>query len=178
MLSWDQCRRSFAWVNHLAPRAVIAVATLGPVGHWGRAPGTNGTVAGLIYFILVYLQLSLPAAIPVLLLSLYLAVAFCDGAEIRLGRRDPGCVILDEFVVIPLCFPGVLAAAHARGWPLWTMLLAAFGLFRFFDILKPLGIRQIQRLPGGLGVVADDVAAALATCVVLNVITRIPWGAH
>ena len=58
------------------------------------------------------------------------------------------------------------------------MAVAAFCIFRFFDILKPLGINRIQRLPGGLGVVADDVAAALATCVVLNVIARIPWGAH
>ena len=177
MLSWNHCRRAFAWVDHLAPRAIVAIATLGPVGYWGRAPGTNGTVAGLIYFTLVFPQLSLPAAILVLLLSLYVAVAFCDAAEIRLGRRDPGCVILDEVVAIPLCFPGVLAAASERGWPLWTMALAAFAIFRFFDILKPLGINRIQHLPGGLGVVADDVAAALATCLVLNVITRISWAA-
>jgi phosphatidylglycerophosphatase A len=99
-------------------------------------------------------------------------VAFCDAAEVRLGRRDPGCVILDEVVAIPLCFPGVLAAASARGWPLWTMAVAAFALFRFFDILKPLGINRLQNLPGGLGVVVDDLAAALATCAVLNLVVR------
>ena len=177
MPSCDKCRRAFAWVDRLPPRLVVAVATLGPVGHWGRAPGTNGTAAGLLYFILLYPWLPLPAAIFALLVSLYLAVAFCDGAEIRLNQRDPGCVILDEVVAIPFCFFGVLAAAHAHNWSVWTVLLAGFALFRFFDILKPLGIHRIQHLPGGLGVVADDIAAALATCLVLNLVIRIPWTA-
>ncbi|MGA2052349.1 MAG: phosphatidylglycerophosphatase A [Opitutales bacterium] len=173
MSTWDHCRRAFAWVDHLAPAVVVNIATVGPVGYWGRAPGTNGTVVGLLYVAAVYPTLSPPGALLVLLLSLYLAVAFCDAAEQRLGRRDPGCVILDEVVAMPLCFPGVLGLAYARGWPPWTMALAAFALFRFFDILKPLGINNLQRLPGGLGVVADDVAAALATCLVLNAIVRI-----
>jgi phosphatidylglycerophosphatase A len=172
MPTWNQCRRAFAWVDHLSPSAVVAMATLGPVGHWGRAPGTNGTFVGLVYFSAVYLRVPLPAAILLFLFSVYLAVAFCDAAEVRLGRRDPGCVILDEVVAIPLCFPGVLAAAGARGWPLWTMAVAAFCLFRFFDILKPLGISRLQNLPGGLGVVVDDLAAAVATCAVLNLVIR------
>jgi phosphatidylglycerophosphatase A len=178
MPSWDQCRRGFAWVNRLPAPVVVHLATLGPVGHWGRAPGTNGSVVGLLYYWLVFSGGVFPAPSPaaaalLVLATLYLAIVFCDAAEIRLGLRDPGFVILDEVVVIPLCFPGVLPAAAARGWPLWAVLLAGFALFRFFDILKPLGIKKLQDLPGGLGVVVDDIAAALATCAVLNVIVRL-----
>jgi phosphatidylglycerophosphatase A len=57
-----------------------------------------------------------------------------------------------------------LAAAH----PAWQILLAGFALFRFYDILKPLGIGRLQDLPGGWGVVADDLGAALATAVTLH----------
>ena len=84
----------------------------------------------------------------------------------RLNRRDPGEVILDEFVAIPLCF---------LGWPLlvgpvpaWAVFISGFALFRLFDIWKPFGIRRLQDLPGGWGVVADDLAAALLTCAVMH----------
>ena len=49
------------------------------------------------------------------------------------------------------------------------IFVAGFLLFRFYDILKPLGIARLQTLPGGWGVVADDVAAALAACATLHI---------
>jgi phosphatidylglycerophosphatase A len=51
---------------------------------------------------------------------------------------------------------------------MWKILLYGFFLFRFFDIIKPLGIRSLERLKGGVGIVVDDVAAALATCITLH----------
>jgi len=51
----------------------------------------------------------------------------------------------------------------------WLVYVAAFGLFRLFDILKPFGIAKLQDLEGGWGVVMDDVAAALVTCAVMHV---------
>jgi phosphatidylglycerophosphatase A len=172
---WNHCRKAFAWVNLLPARVIVAISTLGPIGRWGRAPGTNGSAAGIVYFYLVYVYLATPSAIALALLaaSVYLAIAFCDAAEIRLGLTDPGFVILDEFVAMPFCFFGVFHEATQRHWPGLLTLLAGFALFRFFDILKPLGINRLQRLPGGLGVVMDDLAAALATCVVLNVMVRL-----
>ena len=98
--------------------------------------------------------------------GLYLAVAMCGEAEFRLGRRDPGEVILDEFAAMPLCFLGW--PVLARLWPAWAVFIAGFLLFRLFDIAKPLGIRKLQDLPGGWGIVVDDVAAALAVCAVLH----------
>jgi phosphatidylglycerophosphatase A len=75
-------------------------------------------------------------------------------------------VILDEFVAIPLVFLGWPVLLQAM--PAWAVLAAGFGLFRFFDIVKPLGIKRLQALPGGWGVVIDDTVAALAAGVTLH----------
>jgi phosphatidylglycerophosphatase A len=159
------------WPRFLPSSLVLAVATLGPLGRRRRAPGTWGAAAGLLYFTVLFWPLGFwPwSALWMLLFSLpglYLAVALCGEAEFRLGRRDPGEVILDEFMVMPLCFLGW--AGLATQWPAWAIFLAGFLLFRLFDIAKPLGIRRLQDLPGGWGIVSDDVAAALAACAVLH----------
>jgi phosphatidylglycerophosphatase A len=98
----------------------------------------------------------------------YFAVALCGEAEFRLGRKDPGEVILDEFVVMPLCYLGFHFPDIAGAVPKIVVLLGGFAFFRLFDILKPFGIRRLQDLPGGWGVVIDDVAAALAACASLH----------
>ena len=105
------------------------------------------------------------------LIAIWFAVGICGEAEFRLGKRDPGEIVLDEFVVMPLCFIGwPMIAAVLPGWAEpWVVYGAAFALFRFFDITKPLGIAKLQDLTGGWGVVIDDVAAALATCGTMHV---------
>ena len=100
-----------------------------------------------------------------------LAAFVCGAAETQLGRKDPGEVILDEFVAMPLCFLGW--PWLVQRWPIWAVLLAGFGLFRFYDILKPLGIRKLQVVRGGWGVVIDATAAALAACATLHVAVRV-----
>ena len=154
------------WPHALPGPLVVACATLGPLGRRLPAPGTWGSLAGVLYFA-VFLQRAGTVGILVAsVIGAYLAVGLCGEAEIRLGEKDPGQVVLDEFVVMPLCFLGWRAVSGAL--PLWAILLAGFALFRFFDIVKPLGIARLQRLPGGWGVVADDVAAALAACATLH----------
>lgn len=161
------------WPRFLSTRTVIALATLGPIGCRLPAPGTWGSVAGLLYFIVIFHPFQAVDyrldAIENLLLSAvgsYIAIGLCGEAEFRLGRKDPGEVILDEFVAMPLCF---------IGWPLlgeimppWAICLAGFGLFRLFDILKPFGIGRLQDLPAGWGIVVDDIAAAFATCLTMH----------
>jgi phosphatidylglycerophosphatase A len=131
------------------------------------APGTWGSLAGLLYFALFFQQASVGLTFLVSAVGAYLAVGLCGEAEVRLGEKDPGKVILDEFVVMPLCFLGWRSLTGAL--PTWAVLVAGFALFRLFDIWKPAGIGSLQRLPGGWGVVADDVAAALAACATLHV---------
>ena len=156
------------WPRFLPTAWVVNLATVGPVGRVRRAPGTAGAFAGLLYFTVFFAGLNLSGWAVVLwtLPMLYLAVAICGEAEFRLGQRDPGFVVLDEFVVMPLCFIGWQVLPS--DWPEWAIFLGGFGLFRLFDIAKPLGISRLQDLPGGWGVVADDVAAALASCAVLH----------
>lgn len=164
------------WPRFLPTRTILTCATLGPIGRKLRAPGTWGSVAGLLYFTVFFLPwgtLQLGHVLLVLMFSAigcYLAVGLCGEAEFRLGRRDPGEVILDEFVAMPLCF---------IGWQTFRLhpaivLLAGFALFRLFDILKPFGIRRLQDLPAGWGVVMDDVVAALAACLTMHA-ANIAW---
>jgi len=143
------------------------------------APGTWGSFAGILYFLVIFRPFEgaspLLDALKNLLLSIgggFVAVGICGEAEFRLGRKDPGEVILDEMVAMPLCFLGWPLLLHQI--PPWALCLLAFALFRFFDILKPLGIARLQNLPGGWGVVLDDTAAALATCGVMH-LARLGW---
>ena len=154
------------WMGWLPTPWVVGIATLGPVGQL-PAPGTWGSLAALPFVALLhaYLPDSFARA-AVVLAGLCIAVAVCGEAEVRLGLRDPGRIILDEFTAMPLCFLGW--SRMTGQWPVWAVLLAGFTAFRFFDIAKPLGIRWLQKLPGGWGVVADDVAAAAAACAALH----------
>lgn len=163
------------WPRFLPASIVLGCATLGPVGRRLPAPGTWGSAAGLIYVTILFFPLSAGwgwlGYLGLCAAGLYFAVALCGEAEFRLGRKDPGEVILDEFAAMPLCFLG-WPWLHAI-LPVWGIMLAGFALFRVFDIAKPLGIRRLQDLPGGWGVVIDDVAAALAACATLQLAGRI-----
>lgn len=156
-----------AWPRALSTSLVVGLATLGPLGRKLPAPGTWGSLAGLLYFMLFFHRTGNGGVIVASAIGAYLAVALCGEAEVRLRKSDPGEVVLDEFVAMPLCFLGWRSLLPE--WPAWAVLLGGFVLFRLFDIVKPFGIRGLQRLPGGWGVVADDLAAALAACATLHV---------
>ncbi|MBL9139983.1 MAG: phosphatidylglycerophosphatase A [Verrucomicrobiales bacterium] len=140
-------------------------------GRASRAPGTFGSLVGLMWFALLLLPGNAWAFILGVLASTAAAVWLCGEAEKILGTHDPGSVVLDEIIALPICFaaPLVFHTLHhgfpnlaqcLHSWP-WWWFPAIFAAFRFFDIAKPWPVKQSQRLPGGLGVVADDVIAAL-----------------
>src|SRR3954471_21903379 len=135
------------WPRVISSRVVIACATLGPLGRKLPAPGTWGSLAGLLYFALFFQRAGIGAILVATVIGSYVAVAFCGEAEVRLRKKDPGEVILDEFVAIPLCFLGWRSLFDIG--PTWLLLLAGFALFRLFDITKPLGIARLQSLPAG-----------------------------
>ncbi len=141
------------------------LATLGKLGYVKKGPGTVGSLAGVACYLVLFFRLHpLPYIFLCIVLILF-AIAICGEAEYRLQKRDPGEIILDEFVAIPVVFFGIPVASFAQPW---VPILLGFVLFRFFDILKPLGISRLQNLPGGQGVVIDDVAAALVSCACLH----------
>jgi len=163
--------RYVIWTRLMPTSLVVNLATVGPVGRIKKAPGTWGSVVGLAFYAVFFHYASPFGFIVLAALGAYLSVAICDAAEKRLQMRDPGMIVLDEVVAVPLVFIGMgghggLIAQHG-GWP---VLLAGFALFRVFDILKPFGISRLQNLPGGLGCAADDLAAGLAACVSLHLI--------
>lgn len=153
-------------------RVLGAIATLGPVGRKLPAPGTWGSVAGTAFYALAFQATGVNTPATFLEFSIWAtllvvcAVPVCEAGEKRLGRTDPGEVNFDEFAVMPVCFAGLGdVIANSPNTLYW--LLAGFVLFRLFDIFKPFGIKKLQSLKGGWGVVADDFAAALATCACL-----------
>ena len=125
-----------------------------------KAPGTAGTLAAVP--LAVPLKL-LPVAWfwPLLLLMFLLGIYLCGATSRRLGRHDPGGIVWDEMVAYWLTVAFV---------PLhWTWLAAGFALFRLFDILKPWPIRSVEkRFGGGLGIMLDDVVAALFAMALLQ----------
>lgn len=131
------------------------------------APGTFGTLAGLPFWLLL-MHLSLPHYAIALALLFGLGCWICGESARLLGVHDYGGIVFDEIVgLLAACTPLMLIAGgvHGAGW-LW--LLAAFGLFRAFDILKPWPIRWLDRhVEGGFGIMVDDVLAGLAAAAVL-----------
>lgn len=139
---------------------VRALATLGPCGFAPIAPATAGSavVALVGYF--------LPAMPPVVAIGLIvlatpLAVWIAGEAETFYGH-DAKPIVIDELIGQSLAL--MFVPRHVAAY------LAAFLLFRVFDIWKPLGAREAQRLPGGWGVVADDVIAGLTACGATHVV--------
>ena len=123
------------------------------------APGTMGTLVA-IPFIFALRELGNPGFWIALLIMFLLGVQMCERVSQKLGVHDHGGIVWDEMVGY------WLAAAFV---PLqWPWLLAAFLLFRFFDIVKPWPIRQLdKKVAGGFGIMIDDVVAALFTVIIL-----------
>lgn len=136
---------------------VLWLATGLGVGYVRIAPGTFGTLWGLPLVGLLS-QLSLHWYVAISAALIVAAVPLCYLAAGRLGSKDPSAVVLDEIASFPLVFVGIrLWGDDAIRWPL---LAVGFVLHRVFDIAKPPPVRQLERLPGGWGIVADDVVAA------------------
>jgi phosphatidylglycerophosphatase A len=123
------------------------------------APGTMGTLLA-IPFIFALKSLGDPGFWIVLTLLFLLGVWVCGHVSRKLGVHDHGGIVWDEMVGYWLSVAFV---------PLqWHWLLAAFLLFRFFDIYKPWPIRQLDRkVSGGFGIMIDDIIAALFTMIIL-----------
>jgi len=153
-------------------RLLGSIATLGPIGRRLPAPGTWGALAGTLFYWLAFQATGINSPSTALqfwiwaMLLVVIAVPVCEAGEKWFGRTDPGEVNFDEFAVMPICFAGLGEKIQASPNTLYW-LLAGFVLFRLLDIFKPFGIKELQKLPRGWGVVADDFAAAVLTCACL-----------
>lgn len=136
------------------------------VGSLGFAPFASGTVGTLPAALLVWLvPMNAPVYIALTIAVTIAGIIAADNVEQVLGKKDPGCVVVDEFAgyLVSMAFV-----------PVTTLnVIVAFFVFRFFDVLKPPPIRQIERgLRGGVGIMMDDIAAGVATNLALQIWLR------
>lgn len=139
-----------------------AISTWFGCGYSPAAPGTAGSLAAIgIALLIEYYAGWRPAAFAALAIVVSAPAIWAAGETARQsGIEDPRFVVVDEVVGQWLA----LAGARVFNWKSW---LAAFVLFRLFDIWKPFPVRQLESLPGGLGIVADDLMAGLYAALVL-----------
>jgi phosphatidylglycerophosphatase A len=132
------------------------------------APGTFGSLVGLLWFFVLLRTGNFWVYLGGTLLGLALSVWLCGKAERILNQTDPSSIVLDEITAMPLCF--AVWVGTSREWPTpdsffgprtWLLTALVFALFRIMDIAKPWPIRRSQRLPGGWGVTVDDALAAI-----------------
>jgi len=153
----NESRTAWAWI----------VATFFGAGFLKPGPGTWGSLGGIALW-----GVAASAAPTHLLLCTTILVTATVLAGIpagtivarESGRKDPGHVVIDEVAGQVIA----LVAVPIR----WKYVLASFILFRGFDILKPPPARQLERLPGGTGIMLDDVAAGLYALLVVHLIVH------
>jgi phosphatidylglycerophosphatase A len=159
---------------HLPPSAWLATG-LG-VGLWAPAPGTAGAAIGsLVAWGISYLPSFAWQIAAILGLNL-VGIPLSTAAGRALGgKKDNQAIVWDEIMSLPIVF--LLVPLNG-----WAIGLAGFALHRLFDITKPPPARQLEHLPDGLGVMADDwVAAVYAGVVLIGVAwlarwAGMPWG--
>lgn len=142
------------------------------IGRIPVAPGTFGSLLGLLWFALLLWPGNLWFFLGGTFFGVAASVRLCEAGEEILRQNDPGSVVFDEIAAIPLCFFGWLFIDLAQTGILpdlqyfvskrvWPLTLGVFVLFRVFDIWKPWPIRQSQSIRGGWGVTVDDLLAAV-----------------
>ncbi len=139
------------------------IATFFYVGLIPIGPGTFGTLAAIpLFYALSFTPIYLYLAITVVIILI--SVWASTIAEQIFGKTDPGQVVADEvcgYLVTMILVP-----------PTITNIFFGFLLFRIFDMTKPYPTRKFEKLPGGWGIVMDDVMAGVYSCVTLHILGR------
>ena len=144
-------------------RRVKVITSFFYLGHSPYMPGTMGSLGGLAVYLLVKDSDILHAFM--ILFLFFLGVLFAGEAEKVYKRKDAKMIVIDE-----AC--GMLLALFFVPCTAYSVILGFF-LFRIFDILKPPPARRMERLTGALGIMFDDIVAALYTNIILQIIFRV-----
>jgi phosphatidylglycerophosphatase A len=140
----------------------VFLATVAYCGYFPIAPGTVGSAAGLVVYLLVWWTRS-----PLLEVAL-IAVTFAAGtwaathAERYFGGIDPGPVVIDEVLGMLITLAFIPAG--------WSAMLAGFVLFRIFDVVKPYPANRLETFHGGFGIMADDAMAGVYANLALRLV--------
>ena len=144
-------------------RLALFICTFGYIGYAPVAPGTVGSLAGLVVFGLLRAAQAPPLA-DLLLIAVLFGAGVWSGthAERHFGGTDPGPGVIDEVV-------GMLVTLWLLP-PTWAVAVLGFLIFRVFDVIKPWPAGRLESLHGGLGMMADDVMAAIYANLMLRVL--------
>ncbi len=136
-------------------RILVGIATFFYIGCIKVAPGTMGSLATMLaaFYIQPFRDAPLVVKLMVIALVFIIGTPAARASETHFNKKDPGQCVIDE----------VLGQLIALLWvpPVIWYYLISFGLFRFFDIFKPFPVRNLEKIPHGLGIMLDDVAAGL-----------------
>ena len=147
----------------MAPQLSTFIATFFYIGYFPLAPGTLATAAGAA--IAFYLRFNLPAYAFAMVTVTILGFFFAGEAEKAIGKKDPGCIVIDEVAGILISFFML---------PLyWPIIVIGFFLFRAFDMFKISPADHFEKLPGGRGIMLDDIMAGVYTNIVLQIALRL-----
>ncbi len=145
--------------NPLIDRFSVTLGTGFGIGFAPFAPGTFGSLLGppLVWGVL---QAGLPVAVVLAMAALFIAVGvpICTAASAALGKHDPGQVVYDEIAAFWIVFLPHIIFGKPIGW---LAAVGGFTFFRVFDIAKPWPVCRLEKLPDGLGIMADDLAAGV-----------------
>jgi phosphatidylglycerophosphatase A len=157
-----------------APLWASLVATFFGAGRLKPGPGTWGSLATVVVWAVISHFLPATWVFPANLILAALAVAIGIPAATEVARasgtKDPQFVVIDETAGQLITLLGAPVS--------WKSFLAGFILFRAFDIVKPYPVRQLERLPDGIGIVVDDVAAGLYGLAVMQLLLHFGLFGH
>jgi phosphatidylglycerophosphatase A len=145
-------------MNRTAQAVILFIAQGAYSGRSPFAPGTAGTVVGVSSIFCEGARTAwyLAASAAVIVIGIWTA----GRAEVLLGKKDAQSIVIDEIAGYLISM--VLVPSG------WMHVVAAFILFRMFDVIKPWPLKRLQDLSGGVGVVFDDVGAGIYTNIVLQ----------
>lgn len=143
-------------------RLAVFLATVAYCGYFPVAPGTVGSAAGLIVYLLVWWTQSRVLEVALIAATFIVGTWAATHAERYFGGIDPGPVVIDEVLgqLITLAFIPVG----------WRAALIGFVLFRIYDVIKPYPANRLEKLHGGLGIMSDDAAAGVYANLTLRVL--------
>jgi phosphatidylglycerophosphatase A len=145
-------------------RVAVTLATCFGCGYFPWGPGTVGSLAAIAVAVVLQTWYG-PARFTLFILTLLLlapAIWAATRTARLLGKQDPSQVVLDEVLGQWITLMGATALR-------WKSFCAAFLLFRLFDIWKPWPVRTFEKLPEGVGIVADDLAAGMYGALILYI---------
>ena len=148
------------------------IATGLGVGHFPYGPGTMGALLAILIWYPITTMANHTTWVLItlaLILAFTLLGAWSSTVAERYWGEDPSRVVIDEVVgqwITLLAVPAVFS---------WWHVLAAFVLFRFFDIVKPLGVRKMENFKSGWGIMADDILAGCYGAIFIYLLSIIEW---